>query len=68
MTDIILKFPNSKRRLTPAEESVVRKCANRMHILYKDNNPFVTDEARQHAAEKLLRECIKTIFELNEEK
>lgn len=68
MTDTILKFPNSKRRLTQAEESAVRKCANLLHLVYDDPNPFVSDNTRLIKAEALIRECIKTIFELNEEK
>jgi hypothetical protein len=67
MSDTIIRFPNSKRRLTPVEEQTVRMCANIIHNAYQDDNPFVREEQRIIHTEKLIRECIKKIFELNEE-
>ena len=64
---IILKFPNSKRKLTREEERVVRQCVNLIDTAYKDPNPFIKKEQRQIQPEHMIRECIKQIFELNED-
>ena len=65
--DIVIKFPNSKRRLTPEEEQAVRKCVNLIHMTYGDKNPFVKPEQRIIQCEDIIRDCIKKIFELNED-
>jgi hypothetical protein len=67
MSDTIIRFPNSKRRLTPTEEQTVRKCANLIFQIYDNENPFVTKEHRLVQSEEVIRECIRKIFELNEE-
>lgn len=67
MSDIILKFPNSKRKLTHEEEQAVRQCVNLIDTIYRDKNPFVKKEQRQLQSESILRGCIKKIFELNED-
>ena len=66
--DIVIKFPNSKRKLTAEEESVLERCVNLVDLTYKDKNPFIKPEQRQMQAEGIIRECIKKIFELNEDK
>lgn len=66
--DIVVKFPNSKRKLTSEEESVLSRCVNLIELTYKDKNPFIQPEQRQMQAEGIIRECIKKIFELNEDK
>jgi hypothetical protein len=66
--DIVIKFPNSKRKLTSEEESVLSRCVNLIELTYKDKNPFIRSEQRQMQAEGIIRECIKKIFELNEDK
>ena len=68
MSDTIIRFPNSRRRLTPSEERTVRMCANLIHNMYQDDNPFVKNEQRIVQSEHLIRECVKRIFELNEDK
>lgn len=67
MDDTILKFPLSKRRLTQDEERVVMQCVNLIDLSYNNNNPFISKEHRQIQAENMIRECIKKIFELNED-
>lgn len=67
MDKIILKFPNSKRKLTPDEERVVRQCVNLIDTIYRDKNPFITKEQRHIQSDSIVRDCIKQIFELNED-
>lgn len=66
--EIIIKFPNSKRRLTAAEEREVERCSNLINMTYADKNPFVTTEQKQIQSSGIIRACIKKIFELNEDK
>ena len=40
MTDTIVKFPNSKRVLTPDEERLVKSCSNLIHSTYENGNRF----------------------------
>ena len=46
MTDSIIKFPDSKRRLTQKEERLVRTCVNIIHNSYENGNPFVTTKQK----------------------
>jgi len=66
--EIVIKFPNSKRKLTIDEERVVERCVNLIDLTYRDKNPFIKPEQRQMQSEGIIRECIKKIFELNEDK
>lgn len=68
MTKTVIRFPNSKRKLTLEEEQVVQRCANLVEHTYMDANPFVSAEQRAIQAQGLIRECIKRIFEINEDK
>jgi hypothetical protein len=63
----ILKFPNSRRRLTTDEERVVDQCVNLIDTTYKNKNPFIKDQQKHIQAAEIVRECIKKIFELNED-
>jgi|TARA_R110001606_G_scaffold2418_2_gene10568 hypothetical protein len=65
-TDIVIKFPNSKRILTPEEERELKICANLIDLLYKDGNPFITPDQKIGKTEKQLELLVKRIFELNE--
>lgn len=67
MTDSILKFPNSKRCLTRDEERVLKQCVNLIELSYLEKNPFVRKEQRLIQTENIVRQCIKKIFELNED-
>ena len=68
MTDIILKFPKSKRKLTVQEERLVRSCSNFIFNSVDVTNPFITDEQKIMFIEEKLKELIRKIDELDEEK
>lgn len=65
--DGILRFPNSKRKLTEEEERLVKCCANLIHNCYSDNNPFVKEKQRIIQTEEQLRMLVKQVFEINED-
>ena len=68
MTDIILKFPKSKRKLTVQEERLVRSCSNIIFNSVDVTNPFITDEQKIMFIEEKLKELIRKIDEVDEEK
>lgn len=67
MTTNIITFPNSKRKLSREEEILLTRCANHIHNLYKDRNPFITDEHRLAENKELLSNFVKSIFAANED-
>jgi len=66
--DVILKFPNSKRKLTPEEERLVRCCANTIYNANNDSNPFVKTEQKVIFIEEQLKSLIRKIHELDEDR
>jgi len=67
MSDEIVKFPASRRKLSSKEEKEVRCAANLIHEIYKDKNPFLSDSHRLTQSEEVIREMLKYIFKINEE-
>lgn len=67
MTDIIIKFPASKRKLSYNEEQELRICLNFINQVYTDRNPFMSDNHKRNQAELIMRDFLKRIFEMNEE-
>ena len=67
MTDSIILFPNSKRKLTEQEQRLVSICANTIHNNYKSKSPFIKESERVEYNEEMLRELIRNIFALNED-
>ena len=63
----VIKFPNTKRKLSKEEEKLVHVCANMIHNEYTNTNPFVKPKQKLSRAETTLKELIHDIFELNEE-
>ena len=68
MSDVILKFPNSKRKLTVEEERLVRSRSNQIYNIATDDNPFIKAEQRVSCIEEQLKTLIKKIYELDEDK
>lgn len=68
MSDVILKFPNSKRKLTVDEERLVRSCSNMIYNVITDDNPFIKQAQRLSFVEEQLKTLIKKIYELDEDK
>jgi len=64
MSKDIIKFPNSKRKLSDEEEKFIRVSANVIHNTYVNASPFVKPK---DVTEETLKELIQSIFELNEE-
>jgi|TARA_R110000744_G_scaffold271564_1_gene384590 hypothetical protein len=64
MSKNVIKFPNSKRKLTNEEEKIIRQSANLIHNTYINNNPFIKPK---EMTEETLKELIQDIFELNED-
>ena len=60
----VIKFPNSKRKLSLEEEKLVNVSANLIHNAYVNANPFLKPK---EMTEETLKELIHNIFELNEE-
>jgi hypothetical protein len=60
----IIKFPNSKRKLSDEEEKIIRVSANLIHNRYTGPNMYVKPKKM---TEKTLKELIHDIFELNED-
>ena len=67
MTDTIVKFPNSKRVLTPDEERLVKSCSNLIHSTYEHGNKVVKPEQKVNGTEQQIRTRLKKVFELNED-
>ena len=67
MTDTIVKFPNSKRVLTPDEERLVKSCSNLIHSTYEHGNKFVQPQMKADFTENQIRTLLKKVFELNED-
>jgi hypothetical protein len=67
MSDIIIKFPASKRKLSYHEEQELRICLNFINQVYTDRNPFMSDDQKRNQAELIMRDFLKRIFEMNEE-
>ena len=67
MTDTIVKFPNSKRALTPDEEKLVRSCSNLIHNSYEHGNKFVKPQMKADFTESQIRTLLKKVFELNQD-
>jgi hypothetical protein len=65
--DGIIKFPNTKRKLSLEEEKLISKYANHIHNEYQNTNPFVKPQTKLSRSEETLKELIHNIFELNEE-
>jgi hypothetical protein len=64
MSKNVIKFPNSKRKLTNEEEKIIRQSANLIHNTYINNNTFIKPK---EMTEETLKELIQDIFELNED-
>ena len=60
----VIKFPNSKRKLSVEEEKLVNVSTNLIHNAYINANPFIKPK---EMTEETLKELIHNIFELNEE-
>jgi hypothetical protein len=64
MNKNVIKFPNSKRKLSDEEEKIIRVSANYIHNTYINASPFIKPK---ELTEEKLKELIQNIFELNEE-
>ena len=64
MNKNVIKFPNSKRKLSDEEEKIIRVSANVIHNTYVNASPFIKPK---DITEETLKELIQEIFELNEE-
>ena len=64
MNKNIIKFPNSKRKLSDEEEKVIRVSANLIHNTYTGPNMYIKPKKM---TEETLKELIQDIFELNED-
>ena len=60
----VIKFPNSKRKLSVEEEKLVNVSTNLIHNAYINANPFIKPK---EMTEETLKELIHNIFELNED-
>ena len=67
MTDVILKFPRSKRRFTLEEEQEIRSCSNLIYQVVTDPNPFIKPEQKVFYMEEKIKELIKKLCELDED-
>ena len=68
MTDVIIKFPRSKRRFTSEEEQQIRSCSNLLYQLTANDNPFIKPEQKVLCIEQQIKELIKRLYELEEDK
>tara|TARA_R110000822_G_scaffold2176_5_gene10530 strand:- start:2240 stop:2434 length:195 start_codon:yes stop_codon:yes gene_type:complete len=64
MSKNVIKFPNSKRKLTNEEEKIIRQSANLIHNTYTGPNMYIKPKKM---TEETLKELIQDIFELNED-
>ena len=60
----IIKFPNTRRKLSEEEEKLVNVSTNLIHNAYINTSPFIKPK---EMTEETLKELIHDIFELNEE-
>lgn len=67
MSNNIITFPNSKRKLTRDEEKLLERCANQIHNVYMTENPFFADSQRLKENKELLSKFVKNIFASNED-
>ena len=64
MSKNVIKFPNSKRKLTNEEEKIIRQSANLIHNTDTGPNMYIKPKKM---TEETLKELIQDIFELNED-
>ena len=64
MSKNVIKFQNSKRKLTNEEEKIIRQSANLIHNTYTGPNMYIKPKKM---TEETLKELIQDIFELNED-
>lgn len=67
MTDVIIKFPRSKRKFTIEEEQEIRSCSNLIYQVAIDQNPFVKPEQKVLCVEEKIKELIKRLCEIDED-
>lgn len=67
MSNSIIRFPPSKRCLTKEELYNIKVCTNKIHNVYSNTNPFITNTTKKDDVETLIAELIKTLYEMNEE-
>lgn len=67
MSDTIIKFPPSKRCFTKEELKQIKICTNKIHNIFDDENPFISDETKKDDVEALLMTLVKKLYEINEE-
>ena len=60
----VIKFPNSKRKLSLEEEKLVNVSTNLIHNAYVNSSRFTKPK---EMTEETLKELIHNIFELNED-
>jgi len=68
MSNTIIRFPNSKRKLSLEEEKLVRVCVNLINNSYTNSNPFISEEEKLIQSEGYVKTLVHKIFELNEDK
>ena len=68
MSNTIVRFPNSKRKLSLEEEKLVRVCVNLINNSYSNSNPFISEEEKLIQSEVYVKTLVHKIFELNEDK
>lgn len=68
MSNTIIRFPNSKRKLSLEEERLVRVCVNLINNSYSNSNPFISEEEKLIQSEGYVKTLVHKIFELNEDK
>jgi hypothetical protein len=68
MSNTIVRFPNSKRKLSLEEEKLVRVCVNLINNSYSNSNPFISEEEKLIQSEGYVKTLVHKIFELNEDK
>jgi hypothetical protein len=68
MSNTIVRFPNSKRKLSLEEEKLVRVCVNLINNSYTNKNPFISEKEKLIQSEGYVKTLVHKIFELNEDK
>ncbi len=68
MSNTIVRFPNSKRKLSLEEEKLVRVCVNLINNSYTNINPFISEKEKLIQSEGYVKTLVHKIFELNEDK
>lgn len=67
MSNTIVRFPNSKRKLSVEEEQLVKICVNLINNTYVDQNPFISEKQKLIQSEGYVKKLVHKIFELNED-